>query len=686
MAQLLAALSPDTDRDVAVISAIGGLGGVGKTALALHVAHAVQPRFPGGVLFVDMRGYGDSPVAPEQAALSLLRALGIRDEDLPPTPESWYAFYRSELARREPVLLVLDNVCRPQQVAPLLPGASKHRVLVTSRETLHSLPARLISIDSLAEDEAVELIERSLLVSDPDDCRGSQEPEAVRQLVRLCGCLPLALQIAAAQLRHYRRRLISSLAADLQAAADRVRELCTPGVDQYGRELALRPIFDVTYRRLGTGHARLFRLLAHTPGPDFSHESAAIVSDQPAGTVLDQLHDLASAFLITPSSTRDRWEMHDLLRAYAQSLSSVDPVLVAEAARARDRLLTHFLSRTLAADKHLQGLLLDEAPDLFATRDDAVAWLDAERTALVGAALWVERAEHSRTAPVLALALDRYLYLRRHFSDSEAIAIATRRFAQLSGDNFLEATAWQKLGSILHEIHRFREGAIAHTHALRIFYALEDRSGQASAWTNLGRCMHELHQLDIAARMHQHAQKLFSQLGEQHREAMAWNNLGITLRELRRPGNAAQAHRKALDTFVLLGDRQREATAWINLGASLGDMGDSDAAANSYMTAADIFSELGDRHGVAKAWNNTGIILLEHSHFDASLHSFQICESICAELEDWHGTAGARRSIADLYDRVGAVHEARAARESADEALALADTAQEASEDRHDSE
>ncbi|MFE1883137.1 hypothetical protein [Streptomyces diastatochromogenes] len=155
--ELLDSLDPDGDgtAEAVLVSAVGGFGGVGKTALALHTAHAARVRFPGGVLFANMRGYDEVRVAPEETVLAFLRALGVRSEDLPATQEQRYALYRSALNDREPVLIILDNVSDAGQVTPLLPGSTRHRVLVTSRDSLDSLTARLINLDVLPQDEAV---------------------------------------------------------------------------------------------------------------------------------------------------------------------------------------------------------------------------------------------------------------------------------------------------------------------------------------------------------------------------------------------------------------------------------------------------------------------------------------------------------------------------------------------------
>ncbi|WP_143664957.1 ATP-binding protein [Streptomyces sp. TLI_55] len=650
-AQLMDVLKPDVDgtADPVLISALSGLGGIGKTALALHVAHAVRTRFTGGTLFVNMRGYEDIPVAPEQAVLSLLRALGIRDEDLPQSPEEQYALYRSELSGRGPVLLLFDNVSTSAQVTPLLPGTDRHRVLVTSRDSLASLPARLITLDSLSQGEAAVLIRRALHLADPEDSRINEEPDAVQQLVDLCDGLPLALQIAAAQLRRRRHRPVSVLVTELKAAADRVRQLHAPGVDQYGRELALRPLFDVTYARLDSDQARCFRSLAQAPGANFGVPTASALSGLPETKVEAALDDLAAAFLINPRG--DRWEMHDLLRAYARTISSGEPGLYAEAAHARKRLLHHFLPRMVSADQHLHGQLLEDAPDLFTSREAALDWLDVERDSLVGAVRWADSAEHSQSAMALGLALDKYLQLRRQFTDAQLVAEVMLTAAKRDAEQTVVMASLTIIGNSRYGLGQFREAAIAHTEALRLAYTVGDRNGQASSWTNLGRCMFALEQFEVAVLMHKRAQGMFAALGDQHREAAAWNNLGLPLHSLHRLDEAVQAHSNAQRMFADVLDRHGEAGAWLSLGTALAESDKYDDAVNAYMNATDIYAEQDDPHGAAWAWEHLGQLLARTGELEMAVKVLQQCEAAYAALGDGRGAASIRSTLAELRSR-----------------------------------
>ncbi|CAM5442233.1 Regulatory protein AfsR OS=Streptomyces glaucescens OX=1907 GN=afsR PE=3 SV=1 [Streptomyces glaucescens] len=208
--RLLPRLAPASDEGTPLlISAVTGMGGIGKTALAVEAAHRARAEgwFPGGFLFVDLRGYDDDPVTADQAVLSLLDAMGVRGADLPPTTARQYDAYRALLTeRRERMLLILDNASDPSQYVPLLPGTDHHRVLITSRDRPDALPVRVIDLEALDPAESAALIARALHDADERDDRATREPDALRELTSCCGHLPLALQIAAAMLRRRRHR------------------------------------------------------------------------------------------------------------------------------------------------------------------------------------------------------------------------------------------------------------------------------------------------------------------------------------------------------------------------------------------------------------------------------------------------------------------------------------------------
>ncbi|NNN38169.1 hypothetical protein HLK59_49305 [Streptomyces sp. S3(2020)] len=342
-----------------LIFAVTGMGGIGKTALALEAAYQAcsQGWFPGGTLFVDLRGYDDNPVTADQAVLALLDALHVRGTDLPNTSVRQYDTYRTLLTeRRERMLLILDNASDPSQFLPLLPGTDHHRVIITSRDRPDSLSVRLVDLETLDPAESVALVTRALHDADDRDDRPAREPDALRELTTLCCHLPLALQISAAMLRRRRRRGIASLVADIHKAGNPTLALDRSdlGTDQYGRSLALTPVLETSYRRLPPDQARLLRLLSLAPSADTSTQAAAALTDLAEDEVLQLLERLAATHLVTEiwgedggSASATRWRLHDLVRAFGAGVATGDAGLWVEGEAARERMLGFYLPLSL---------------------------------------------------------------------------------------------------------------------------------------------------------------------------------------------------------------------------------------------------------------------------------------------------------------------------------------------------
>jgi hypothetical protein len=190
LAVLASLLDPAGTGDARAVSVLAGAPGVGKTTLAVQAAHAAVECgwFRGGALFVDLRGYDEARVLPGQALDSLLRAMGVAAEHIPPTEEERAGLYRSILANiGRPVLVIVDNAHSEAQARPLLPGVGAHRVLVTSRHTLGGLGGRLIDLTVLGQPDAMGLLDLALRTSRPDDDRVSSDLAAAGRLAGLCG-------------------------------------------------------------------------------------------------------------------------------------------------------------------------------------------------------------------------------------------------------------------------------------------------------------------------------------------------------------------------------------------------------------------------------------------------------------------------------------------------------------------
>ncbi|MEU6967985.1 BTAD domain-containing putative transcriptional regulator [Kitasatospora aureofaciens] len=286
-----------------VVTSLAGIGGVGKTTLAVHVAHRVRTEFPDGQLYVDLRGAGASPADPVVVLGDFLHALGVTES--PDSLEQRAALYRSLLANRQ-MLILLDNARDAEQIRPLIPGVSGCAVLATSRSRLAGIPgAQLFDVEELTPDEALALF--SAIVGEH---RVAAEPEAAMKVVTACGFLPLAVRIAAARLASRPRWSVSDLASRLADQRRRLDEL------QLGN-LAVETTIGLGYGQLSVDEARAFRLLALIDSPDIPLAAVAALLGVDEYTAEDLAEALVEANMLECFAP-GRYRYHDLLRLYAQ--------------------------------------------------------------------------------------------------------------------------------------------------------------------------------------------------------------------------------------------------------------------------------------------------------------------------------------------------------------------------------
>jgi len=648
--QLDRLLELGTVTTAVVISAIAGTAGVGKTALAVHWAHQVRDRFGDGQLYINLRGYAPTPPMRSIDALAgFLHALGVPAEQVPVDPDEAAALFRTLLADKR-MLLLLDNARSADQVRPLLPGSPGCLVVVTSRDRLSGLVAkegaRGLSLDVLPPGEAVGLLTRLL-----DEERVAAEPQAAVELAWVCGLLPLALRIAAANLAGQPGQPIAGYVARL-CQGDRLEELIADGDPQ----TAMQAAFDCSYATLEPGPQRLFRLLGLVPGPTFTPPAAAALAAIPVAQAARLLERLAGAHLIEPRAP-GRFGFHDLLRLYAyQRVQDED----GESQRqgATSRLYSWYLHTADGA----VGLLYPEllrlprprpAGGLPAVRFDdnvgALAWLDAERANLVAAVQHAAEQGPRPLAWLLADALRAYLWGRRQMADWLAVAHAGLAGAADAGDLQARAAAQRNLGMAYQCLGDYTQATTHYTGALALARQAGWMEGEAACLDDFGLLYTELGQPQQAVDHFSQSWLRSREIGFKGGQAIALSNLAAVYRELGQPERATDHLVQALALYRELGSQDGQAAVLAVLGEAYRDLGQLERARAHLSEALTVGRDLGDRYGEASHLCALAAVQRDAGDYGQALEVAQAAEILARDIRE-------PRVLADALNRQGSIH------------------------------
>jgi tetratricopeptide (TPR) repeat protein len=573
------------------VGAIDGMPGVGKTALAIRVAHELSARFPDRQLFIDLHAYtpGREPVAPQDALAGLLTADGVDPRFVPGDLDGRAAMWRDRMAGQR-VLLVLDNAASSTQVTPLLPGGGDSLVIVTSRRHLGDLPGAAVPVllDALPAKQAEEMFTRLAP-------RAAADRAGVAEVVRLGGFLPLAVSLLARVFARHPSWTLADLASETRGSLLTLK----------AEHTSIAAAFDVSYRHLDPAHQRFFDLLGLHPGTTSDSYAAAALADvspDEAGALLDRLHGEG---LMTETGHR-RYRMHDLLRRYARDHAVVDP----DGEQALGRLLDYY-QRTAALAQDLLARQTRPSPPpstsalaVTPTLEDAgqaLAWARAERDSLLACLDHVTRAgQHAR---VTALTASLAELLRRDGPWTDAITrhAAAVRAARDLGDQLGQARALNDLGIVRRRSGDYPGAASDLEQALIIYRGLGNRLGQANALSSAGEVKLLTGDYPGAAGGFEQALAIYRDLGDRHGQANALTWLGEVRRGTRDYRGAASDLEQALVIFRDLGDRHGQANALTWLGMARQLTGDYPGATSDLEQALAISGELGDRLGQANA-------------------------------------------------------------------------------------
>jgi DNA-binding SARP family transcriptional activator/Tfp pilus assembly protein PilF len=642
----LAALEQLPDASTVVISAIDGMAGIGKTALALHAAHRIAGRFPDGQLFIDLHGYtqGVEPVEPGEALDRLLRALGIPGQRIPAGLDERAALYRTRLADRQ-VLIVLDNAATEGQVVPLLPGAPGCLVLVTSRRRLAGLDGtRTVSLDTLSTADAL-----ALFASTAGEQRVADRT-LLPELVELCGRLPLAIRIAAARLRSRPSWSLADLVERLRDQQHRLGELAAG-------QRSVTAALDLSHQHLNRDLQHAYRLLGLHAGPEIDRYAAAALFESTvphAGRMLDELLD--AHLLLEPVAGRYRF--HDLVRAHAAALSGAEPTRDA----ALDRLLDYYRHTASAAMDTAYPYERDRRPRVppaitpvpeLPGPAAALGWLDTELSNLLAAARFAVEHGHAAHALHLSSTLHWHLFTRGHFDETETLHLRALATARATGDRAGELDTLTGLGHVHRLQGRHEQAAGDYRSALRIARAAGNRAGELDALIGLGRVdvmqgRHEraIDRLEQALRM---ARATGDAIGE--RNALA--SLGDLHARQGRYEQATDHLGQALRIASATGDSSGEQYALARLGYLHRLQGRYEQAIDHLEQALRIARGTGNRIGEQAALAGLGYIHWHQGRYEqATDHLEQALRSAHA-IGDRVGELTALNGLGQVHRRQG---------------------------------
>ncbi|WP_051765962.1 AfsR/SARP family transcriptional regulator [Streptomyces sp. NRRL F-5135] len=629
---LLSRLSTARDSDPTVsVQSISGMAGVGKSLLAWTTAEHLAHQFPDGLVHVNLRGHApaQTSMTPFEALTQLLRILGALPKSPPDSLAELTVLWQTTMSQRR-MVVVLDDATNAAQVRPLLPGASRSLVLITSRRHLSGLPGnRPLTLDVLPAEDAAALFRG--LISD----NRVGDPEEVSTIVRLCASLPLAVEIAASRLNSRPGWSLAYLIKRLSREHARIEEL-------HDTERELSVVFQVSYATLTVAERSAFRLLSLHLMPDFGpHSSAAVM-----GLSLPRMERLIDALTDThllEAPAPERYRYHDLLRAYALDLVSAE-----ESPEERDsavrRLIDFYIAAVDAADRliHPERPRLDigiepARPDHLPRWQDASEakdWLMAEHLGLINAAHYARTHGLPRQAALLGHVMAGFLEANGFWNEAEHIHRHAVHYWMEAGEPAAEVRARIDLGTVHAHSGRYEQATAALGSAVTVAAETGDTAAELEALHQSGTLAWHRGHLDAALSVQRKVLGLREQAGDRRQTARCMNNLGIFTLYMGRYGIARILLGEALREFRAIGDRIFQRRALNNLGDLHVRIGETAAAQNLLHQALDIDPANINKSDLATMQITLGSAMDIPEQLDEALHLFRVALESSRELGD----------------------------------------------------
>ncbi|WP_232248067.1 AfsR/SARP family transcriptional regulator [Streptacidiphilus rugosus] len=638
--RLLGFAEGDAEHGTRIV-AVDGMGGSGKTSLAVRAAHLMADGYPDGRLFVDLRGYspGEEPRRPSAVLASLLRTLGVPDQQIPEEEGGRAALWRATLSGRR-VLLLLDNALDVAQVLPLLPASPGCLVLVTSRTRLIDLDgAEWISIGVLPAADSSSLLAETLGAQ-----RMAAEPEAVAELAELCGHLPLALRIASARLRNRSRWTVQYLVDRLRDETRRLGELSSG-------ERSVAATIQLSFQAMEEEARAAFRLLGLHLGADIDvHAAAALLGAdlRAAEDLLEQLLDVHLA----QQHVLGRYCLHDLVRSFAQSLRT-EATATADGA-AVERIVDYYVAASeegcavLFPGRVRHSVQLPATPaelPALSRPEQSRGWFDQESVALLAAVTLAHERGLDRHVGALARNVMFYLNLRSSIDDYERVALLAVDSARRQGEPRALEISLSNLTNAHWKLGRFQDGIAVAKEALEIARASGNTHGEAVCLDQLGLLHSSLGRLREARADLTRAVEL---LDNPASKAMALCNLSTVHAWLGQYDDAAAAAGEALRLGCADGAWLNEITALNDLAIARLGLGRPDQAATCLEKAL----RIGDESELPEELALAFALAADAAHRLQQTTSASAHEERALELVRARGTAVRRCQVENIIGRL----------------------------------
>jgi tetratricopeptide (TPR) repeat protein/DNA-binding SARP family transcriptional activator len=627
---------------------IEGLAGVGKTALAVCVAHRMTTRYPDAQLF--LRFPDDGPRGVTEALDRLLRMLGVAPARIPPDTAERTRLWRAEMAHRRAVI-VLDDVPGPDQVAPLVLTTGDSLTIVTSRHHEGWPGQCVLRLRPLGTNDSVALLRHA--AGSDDDLDAARLAEAAS----LCGGWPLAIRIAASKLRE-RDGNLDELIDELKDAHD--------GLTDRGETVRrIFSAFELTYRQLTAESRRVFRVLGASPCMDFGLDSvAALIGETPASATA-ATGELARHCLIEHASA-GRFRLHDLVRSYAAGCAQQEPE--PDRRRAISRLIQHYsdtLGGAIAAAHEPGGRGTagaaadhDEPSGPFPDRGSAYAWLEAEWQNILETARHAARHEWHRQCADLTHSLAEYLQAGGYWGDAIPAHELSLHACRLLGDPARRARASLDLSAAYRWTGNHDRARRHADEALAAYLHLDDQRGQADALDQLGLICRNSGSARDALAHHQEAADLYRQVGDHRGTARAVMRAATAFGTLGRYAEEVRNLDQALSLFRQAGDRRGEAICLNNLGAVLEDRGLHRDAVAHYEESITVFREIHARPNLTLLDHNLGHVQQYKGNHDEAIAIYRNALTEYHALGDLQHQAVALSDIGTSFNSKGYYSEA----------------------------